>query len=71
MSTFLTVTQIVISIVLIFLILMQDKGTGLSATFGGTGNFYASKRGVQKILANGTIIFAFLFFINAILFVVI
>lgn len=68
MQNILTVSQIIISMVLILLILIQDKGTGLSATFGGSGNFYASKRGVQKILSNGTILFAILFFLNAILF---
>ena len=64
----LTISQIVISIFLVLFILMQDKGTGLSATFGGSGNFYASKRGVEKVLSKGTALLAILFFINAIAF---
>ncbi len=68
MYQFLTISQIIISILLVLFILMQDKGTGLSATFGGSGNFYASKRGVEKILSKGTIILAILFFVNAVAF---
>ena len=64
----LTISQIIISVLLLLFILMQDKGMGLSATFGGSGNFYASKRGVEKILAKGTTILAILFFINAMAF---
>lgn len=47
---------------------MQDKGTGLSATFGGSGNFYASKRGVEKILSKGTVVLSIAFFLNAVAF---
>ena len=68
MYQILTISQIIISILLVLFILMQDKGTGLSATFGGSGNFYASKRGVEKILSKGTVLLAILFFANAVAF---
>lgn len=68
MYQILTLSQIAISILLVLFILMQDKGTGLSATFGGSGNFYASKRGVEKVLAKGTTVLAILFFVNAVAF---
>jgi len=68
MEKILTIFQIIISILLVVFILMQDKGSGLSATFGGTGNFYASKRGIEKILSKGTVILAILFFANAVAF---
>lgn len=68
MFTILTISQISISVLLLLFILMQDKGTGLSATFGGSGNFYASKRGVEKILSRGTVLLAILFFLNAVAF---
>ena len=71
MHSFLILSQIVISILLILFILMQDKGTGLSATFGGSGNFYASKRGVEKVFAKGTVILSILFFLNAIAFILV
>lgn len=55
------ITQIVISICLTGAILLQAKGTGLGRAFGGGGEFYSSKRGVEKILYRATIILAFLF----------
>lgn len=61
MKTALVVLQIVISILLALAILLQEKGTGLSATFGGQGGFYASKRGADKFLEIATIVLAVLF----------
>lgn len=56
------VTQIVLSVVLIALILVQSKGTGLSSVFGGEGNVYRTKRGAEKIIFIVTIVVAVLFF---------
>lgn len=64
---FLLPGQIVISIVLILLILVQNKDGGLSATFGGGEGFQATKRGAEKVLFNATIVFAILFMVNAFL----
>ena len=61
MKTVLLVLQIVISILLSLAILLQEKGTGLSATFGGQGGFYASKRGADKFLEIATIVLAVVF----------
>jgi preprotein translocase subunit SecG len=55
------VSQIIISIALTAAILLQAKGTGLGRAFGGGGEFYSSKRGVEKILFRLTILLAFLF----------
>lgn len=61
----LTIIQIVITVILMFLILSQAQGTGLSLTFGGGGSFYRSKRGIEKAFFYGTIIFAVLFTANS------
>ena len=61
MKGILVVVQIVIPILLILAILLQQKGAGLSATFGGTGNFYSSKRGAEKVLHYTTVVLATLF----------
>jgi protein translocase SecG subunit len=61
------ISQIVISISLITSILLQAKGVGLSATFGGAGGFYRSRRGVEKILLYLSIILVFLFITVSIL----
>jgi len=58
--------HIVVTISLITVILLQAKGVGLSATFGGEGAFYRSKRGVEKLLFRLTIILAFVFMASSI-----
>ncbi len=62
MRTVLSVTQVVISVLLIGAILLQQRGTGLSATFGGEGNIYRTKRGLEKVIFAATIVLAVLFF---------
>ncbi|KKU78646.1 MAG: hypothetical protein UY05_C0052G0002 [Candidatus Peregrinibacteria bacterium GW2011_GWA2_47_7] len=61
--------QLIVSILLVVTILLQDKGVGLSATFGGGGEFYKSKRGVDKFLFYATGVLAALFIANAVAFI--
>lgn len=68
MQTVLIVIQVVLSVLLSLVILTQHRGTGLSATFGGGGGFYASKRGAEKFLSTATIILAVLFLANSVAF---
>ncbi len=69
MSTFLMSVQVVLSILLILAILTQQQGTGLSATFGGSGGgFHSSKRGAEKVLATATVVLAVLFLANSMAF---
>lgn len=48
MVTYLNIIQILISVGLIVLLLLQSKGGGISNMFGGEGSFYRSRRGVEK-----------------------
>jgi len=66
LKTILTIIQIIVAILLIASILIQAKGVGLSATFGGEGTFYRSRRGVEKLLLYLTIFLAFTFFVISI-----
>ena len=61
MKTYLSIAQIAVSTLLIVAILLQSRGTGLGSTFGGEGNVYRTKRGVEKILFRSTIVFAVVF----------
>lgn len=61
MRNIIQIAQIAISVLLIIFILLQAKGTGLGSAFGGGGEMYRSKRGVEKIVYNLTIIFLILF----------
>lgn len=58
----LQIAQIIIAILLMLAILLQNRGVGLSGVFGGSGNVYRTKRGIEKKLFYSTIILAVLFF---------
>ena len=57
----LSVFQIIISLALIAVILLQAQGTGLGMAFGGGGEEYRSKRGVEKMLFYATIALSVVF----------
>ncbi|HCW32294.1 MAG: hypothetical protein UT55_C0015G0004 [Candidatus Peregrinibacteria bacterium GW2011_GWE2_39_6] len=63
MISILKILQIASALVLVLVILVQNRGSGLSATFGGEGGFYATKRGAEKILATTTIVVVVAFLI--------
>ena len=58
----LDIVQIILAVLLIRSILLQARGTGLGAGFGGEGTVFRTKRGVEKKLHNTTIVIAILFF---------
>ena len=60
MNQFLTVLQIVISLILIVLILMQARGTGFGRA-GGFGGSSFTRRGLEKLIFKLTFVMAFLF----------
>jgi len=47
---FITIAQIVVSILLTISILLQNRGSGLSSAFGGDFGGYYTKRGMEKFL---------------------
>ncbi len=53
---------IAVAVLLITVILLQNRGTGLSGIFGGSSAVFQTKRGVEKILFITTIVLAILFF---------
>jgi preprotein translocase subunit SecG len=57
----LAIAEILVSIGLIASILLQSRGAGLGATFGGESSAYRSRRGVEKTLFQFTIVLAALF----------
>ena len=59
--------QIAISIVLIVLIAVQQRGTALGSAFGGGGEFYSSRRGIQQKIYYATIVVAALFIVFGVL----
>jgi preprotein translocase subunit SecG len=72
LGPFLDLIQIVISIALIVLILLQTKGSGLGSLFGGSDtSIYTTRRGLEKTLFNVTIGVAVAFFLVALINVIV
>ena len=57
----LNILLIIVAILLIISILLQQRGSGLGAAFGGEGNVYLVKRGAEKIIFYASIILSVLF----------
>ena len=62
MNTFLNVLHIALAILMMLAILLQQRGSGLGAGFGGDSAVFTTKRGAEKVLFNATIVLALLFF---------
>ncbi|MBI4999179.1 preprotein translocase subunit SecG [Candidatus Gottesmanbacteria bacterium] len=67
MKNLFVILQIIIAMLLVGAILLQARGQGLSASFGGGGEFYRSKRGLEKLLFWATVVLVCLFAITSVL----
>lgn len=71
MKEFLLVLHIFVSVFLVAAIVLQAQGTGLGATWGGGGESYHTRRGVEKVLFTltivGIILFGMLSIVNVLL----
>ena len=61
----LYIVEIILSIALIALVLLQGKSGGLGGIFGGDNSVYKTRRGVEKLLYQATIGLSALFFVVA------
>ncbi|MBI1879971.1 MAG: preprotein translocase subunit SecG [Chloroflexi bacterium] len=61
------IIQIIISVAIIALCLLQTKGAGLGGIFGGDGGVYRTRRGIEKTLYQATIGLALFFFVMSLL----
>lgn len=66
MNQALLILQIIICVGLVGTIAIQAKGTGLSGSFGGSGEMYRSRKGVEKVVTYGTVLLTVLFAIVSI-----
>ena len=63
MQTYLNLAQIVLSVALIMVLLLQVRGGGLGGIFGQPDAVYRTKRGVEKTMFQLTIVLVVLFII--------
>lgn len=66
----LNILEIIAAIALIVLVLLQMQGSGLSSSFGGTGEFYRSKRSIEKLLMWATVVVAVIFAVISLLLLI-
>lgn len=66
MQSLFFVLQIIVAILLITFVLIQAKGVGLGRAWGGGGEFYKSRRGVEKIVFYATLLLVGIFLITSI-----
>lgn len=67
MKNILILAQAIVSLILIALILLQQRGAALGSIFGGEGGSYGTMRGLEKKFFFATIFFGVLFIALAIL----
>lgn len=61
MITVINIVQIIVSITLIAILLLQIKGEGLSGAFGSDNPVYHQRRGLEATLYNLTIALSVIF----------
>lgn len=67
MKAAISLIQIVLGILLILVIIIQQKGAGLGSAFGADLSFYRTKRGAEKLLFYVTIILSAAFILLALI----
>jgi len=65
LANFLTIVQMIVSVLLIISVLLQQRGAGGSAITGGGETSYHTKRGMEKVIFIATIFLAAIFLITA------
>jgi preprotein translocase subunit SecG len=72
MEVYLNIAQIITSVALVAVILLQVRSGGLGGVFGGTeSSVYKTRRGVERTLFNITVGLSIAFFIITILNVIV
>jgi len=67
MKNFLLIVNIILAVLIVFFILIQGKGAGLGSAWGGGGETFQTRRGVEKIILWLTVVCIVAFFIVSII----
>lgn len=63
-DTILQIVTVVAAVLMVFAILLQQRGATLGAGFGSSGELYTTRRGVDKSLFEATIVLAVIFVLS-------
>lgn len=61
MNNTLLIIQIVVAVLIVVSVLLQNRAEGLGSMFGGGGEVFRTKRGLEKFLYYGTIVLCMIF----------
>lgn len=67
MKPVVSLIQIIVGVLLIVVIIIQQKGSGLGSAFGGDLGFYRTKRGAEKLLFYTTFVLSAIFILLALI----
>ena len=70
MSSALLIIQIILAVLIVVAILLQTQGSGLGAAWGGGGETYHTRRGLEKVLFYASFVLIGLFVITSIVAVI-
>jgi preprotein translocase subunit SecG len=65
LTVYLNIVQIIASVALIILTVMQSRSAGLGRMFGNDSPIYRTRRGVEKTVYSLTIILGVVFFLTS------
>jgi len=63
MKNFLLILNIIFSVLIVVFILIQGRGAGLGSAWGGGGEMFQTRRGMEKIILWLTTIFITIFLV--------
>ena len=64
LATFFQTATLISAILIILLILLQQRGASLGAGFGASGELYTQRRGLDRALFNATVVFVVIFVLS-------
>ena len=71
MNTFILIAQVIVSILLTVLVVLQTQSSGAGSVFGSDTSVYRTRRGLEKTLYQATIAVSIIFFIISLVAVLI
>lgn len=61
LGSFFQTTTFISAVLSVILILLQQRGATLGAGFGGSGELFLTRRGLEKSIFRTTVVFAMIF----------
>lgn len=71
MVTYFNIAEIIVSVVLIVILLVQARGSGFNGTFSSDSSVFRTRRGIEKTLFQLTIALAVIFVVVSLLSVIV